>query len=59
MAYEQTLRAIITVLDRTAEPLHRINERLERLSEPIRHIGDRLGVLAEESGLRTIGEHAR
>jgi hypothetical protein len=58
MASEQTLRAVITVLDRASEPIHRINQRFERMSEPIRHIGDRLGTLAEEVGLVRIGEHA-
>jgi hypothetical protein len=54
MASDQTLRAIITVLDKTAAPFRAINERIERLGAPLRHIGDRLTALAEETGLRGI-----
>lgn len=59
MASDQTLRAIITVLDRTAEPLHQINQRFTALGAPLREIGSRVNELAEETGLKGIGEHAR
>lgn len=58
MASAQTLQAVITVLDRTAEPLHQMNQRFERLSAPLRNIGDRLATLAEETGLKKVGEQA-
>ena len=56
---DQTLRAIITVLDRTAAPLHAINARFAAMSAPLRTIGDRLGTIAEESGLATLATRAR
>jgi len=59
MASQQTLQAIITVLDQTAAPLHQINQRFAQMSAPLRQIGSRLSTLAEETGLRNIGEHAR
>lgn len=55
---EQILRAIITVLDKTAEPLHQINARFAGLSAPLQNIGRHLSELSEESGLSKIGEHA-
>ena len=59
MASDQTLRAIITVLDRTAEPMHQINARFAAMAMPLRDISSRIGELAEESGLKAVGEHAR
>jgi len=59
MASDQTLRAIITVLDRTAEPIHQINARFAAMSAPLREIGSRIGQLAEETGIKSIGVHAR
>ncbi len=58
MASDQTLRAVITVLDRTVEPLHQLNARFTALGAPLREIGSRVSALAEETGLKTIGEHA-
>lgn len=55
---EQTLRAVIEIEDRTAAALHAINQRFARAAAPIHHIGHGLSELAEESGLRTIGERA-
>ncbi len=59
MASDQTLRAIITVLDRTAEPVHAINARFQAMSLPLREIGSRISEFAEETGLKAIAEHAR
>lgn len=59
MASDQTLRAIITVLDRTAEPIHQINNRFNAMGAPLREVGSRISELAEEVGLKRIGEHAR
>jgi hypothetical protein len=59
MASDQTLRAIITVLDRTAEPIHQINARFEAMGAPLREISSRVSELAEEVGLKRIGEHAK
>lgn len=58
MASDQTLRAIIAVIDKTEEPLHQINARFTAMAAPVREIGKRVGGLAEEIGLKTIGEHA-
>jgi hypothetical protein len=58
MASDQTLRAIITVLDKTAEPLHQISARFEHYGSLVHGIGRRLAVLGEETGLARIGEHA-
>lgn len=58
MASEQTLRAVFTVLDRTAEPLHQINMRFARMSAPLTNIRNRLSEFAEETGLKRLGEHA-
>lgn len=49
---DQTLRAVIAVLDSTAAPFHAINEHFAATSAPLRQIDDRLGALAEETGLR-------
>jgi hypothetical protein len=59
MASDQTLRAIITVLDQTAEPLRRINERFRTMSAPLREIHSRLGEIGEQSGLKNLAEHSR
>ncbi len=59
MASDQTLRAIITVLDRTSEPLRQINARFASMSSPIRQIGSRIGELGELTGLANIGTQAK
>ena len=59
MALDQTLRAIITVLDRTSEPIRQINTRFAAMSSPLREIGSRIGELAELSGIKNIGENAK
>jgi hypothetical protein len=58
VASDQTLRAIITVLDKTAEPIAQINARFRAMSLPLREISSRIGELAEQTGIRAIGEHA-
>lgn len=58
MASEQQLRAIISVLDKTREPLAQINARFAAMSEPLRRIGDRIAGIAEETGLKEIGARA-
>jgi hypothetical protein len=58
VASDQTLRAIITVLDRTSEPIRQINARFAAMSAPLRQIGSRIGALAEETGIKGIGQDA-
>ena len=58
MAADQTLRAIITVLDRTSEPIRQINTRFAAMSSPLRQIGSRISELGELTGIKNIGEHA-
>lgn len=59
MAAEETLRAVITVIDRTAAPLHAINARFAAMSAPLRQVAGRLGNLANEAGLTAVAHHAR
>jgi hypothetical protein len=58
MATDATLRAIITVLDQTAAPLHAISQRFEHLTSPLAHLGSRLSEIGEATGLAKLGEHA-
>ena len=59
MASDQTLRAIITVLDRTSEPIRQINARFAAMSAPLRQIQSRVGELGELTGITRIGESAK
>jgi hypothetical protein len=59
MATEQTLKVVISAVNRTGEAFHQINAQLNAFTAPIRHIGAGLSTLAEETGLVKIGEHAR
>lgn len=72
MASEQTLRAVIGIVDRFSAPLHVLDEKIERaaarlehmnkrfaaFSAPIVNIRKHLGELGEEVGLVKLGERA-
>ena len=59
IAGSETLRAIITVEDRTAAALHAINQRFAAFGAPLRRIGSGLKEIGEEAGLARLGEHAK
>lgn len=59
MASDQTLRAIITVLDKTSEPIRQINARFAAMSSPLRQISSRVAELGELTGIKNIGEDAK
>lgn len=56
---EETLRAIITVEDRTAGALAAIRGRLGAFAALPQHISKRFKELGEETGLAKVGEHAK
>lgn len=57
-AAEEHLNVVISVIDRATAGIRAINERIGAIAAPVRRIGGALGELAEESGIRGIGEHA-
>ena len=59
IAGSETLRAIITVEDRTAAALHAINQRFAAFGSPLRRISGGLKEIGEEAGLARLGEHAK
>ena len=60
IAGSETLRAIITVEDRTAvAALHAINQRFAAFGAPLRRISGGLKEIGEEAGLARLGEHAK
>jgi len=58
MASAQTLEAVISVLDRTAEPLRQINARFAGMTAPLHRVSSAIGEIAEQSGLKNIGHQA-
>src|SRR5487761_1539782 len=59
MAAEETLKAVITVEDRTAGALGAIRSRLAAFGALPQHITQRFKRLGEETGLAKVGEHAK
>src|SRR5487761_388773 len=59
MAAEETLKAVITVEDRTAGALGAIRSRLAAWGALPQHITQRFKRLGEETGLAKVGEHAK
>ncbi len=48
---DRMFRAIVTILDRTSEPLRKINAGISALGKPLREIGASFADLARESGM--------
>src|SRR5487761_1550752 len=59
MAAEETLKAVITVEDRTAGALGAIRSRLAAVGALPQHNNQRFKRLGEETGLAKVGEHAK
>ncbi|HZL59163.1 MAG TPA: hypothetical protein VFC38_05640 [Stellaceae bacterium] len=55
---DQTLRAILTVVDRVSAPMRAINQRLLALTAPLRKVGLAMGEFANVSGLTNLGHAA-